>query len=380
MSTEIKAAVAKKSLWGIIVFYLLIAFEIFYMAGPFAVYFYGIYNPILNIFNQSPVLITLNSFFLPHVAVETSSAFINARNHIGGILALGGFIVFLIGACQIYYSKFKRKGAVLNGIYKYIRHPQYVFFAVCGFGLLILWPRYINLLMYITMLFVYYALAKAEEKECEEKFGKSYIEYKNRTNMFFPIKHTLIKNVSLLPKSGGKRVMVILALYVFALIIGFGIAKSVHTHSINSLYTVYSDNFVTVSISRVDNDRIEQIMSIASSNEEVKNMVNMEDGNTLFLNYILPVEWFAAEIPMNGIVYRQGHRSPSSHNNFLYKIIFTSVETRGNENVTGKEILANVMTRSPLLEVWVDLRENMVTQILEIPEEYKYKGIPVAVY
>jgi len=380
MSAKIKAAVAKKSLWGILLFYFLIAFEIFYMAGPFAVYFYGIYNPILNFFNQSPVFITLNSFFLPHVAVETSSAFINARNYIGSILALGGFIVFLVGACQIYYSKLQRKGAVLSGIYKYIRHPQYLFFAVCGFGLLILWPRYINLLMYITMLFVYYALAKAEEKECEEKFGESYIEYKARTNMFLPIKLTFIKNNSSLPKSRGKRVMIFIVLYVFTLIFGFGIAKGVNTLSINSLYAVYSDNFITVSLSKADNIEIEQIMSIALSIEEVKNRVNMADSNTLFLNYVLPAEWFAAEIPMNGIVYRQGHRSQSNYDNNLYKIIFTSVETRGNVTVTGKEILTNVMTRNPLLEVWVDLRENVVTQILEIPENYKYKGIPVAVF
>jgi hypothetical protein len=83
---------------------------------------------------------------------------------------------------------------------------------------------------------------------------------------------------------------------------------------------------------------------------------------------------------MNGIVYRQGHRSPSKYDNNLYKIIFTSVKTKGNVNVNGKEILKNVMTKTPLLEVWVDLNNNKITQILEIPEDYKYKGIPVTVY
>ena len=53
----------KRSFWGALAFYLLIAFEFFYMAGPFAAYFYSVYAPALNFFNRSPALSWLSSFF-----------------------------------------------------------------------------------------------------------------------------------------------------------------------------------------------------------------------------------------------------------------------------------------------------------------------------
>lgn len=52
-----------KVLKGTVLFYLIITFEMFYMAGPFAIYFYGIYNPILKFFNGSPLFSFLNRFF-----------------------------------------------------------------------------------------------------------------------------------------------------------------------------------------------------------------------------------------------------------------------------------------------------------------------------
>ena len=64
--------VVQGSLLGALAFYFLIALEFVYMAGPFAVYFYSIYSPVLNFFNRSPALAWLISFFLPHSARETS--------------------------------------------------------------------------------------------------------------------------------------------------------------------------------------------------------------------------------------------------------------------------------------------------------------------
>jgi len=378
MITKKKNAATKKPLWGVVLFYLLIAFEIFYMAGPFAIYFYGIYNPILNFFNQSPILSILNRFFLPHAARETSIAFINAHNYAGTILAVSGFAVFCIGACQIYYSKFARKGAVTGGIYNFIRHPQYTSFAICGLGLLILWPRYINLFMYITMLFVYYLLAKAEERECIEKFGETYVTYKNKTKMFLPFKFPFIKKLPSLPESKSKKFLVLLCMYISSFIIAFGIARSVNNLAISSLYAIYTEETATISLCEIESDKLAQIISIATSDDEVNAKIRDIDGK--LLNYVLPAEWYAAEVPMNGVVYRAGHLSPSDYDDTLYKIIFTSAEIRGDRNVAGKEILTNVLEREPLVEVWVDLSERSVIQILDIPEVYKYQNIPVAVF
>ena len=380
MAAKKPKQVTKKALWGVVVFYLLIAFEIAYMAGPFAVYFYGVYNPILNFFNQSPVLSVLNNFFLPHAARETSSALINIHEYIGAIFAIVGFGAFCIGACQIYYSKFARKGAVTGGIYNLIRHPQYTSFAICGFGLLLLWPRVINLFMYVTMLFVYYLLAKAEEKECEEKFGQIYMDYKNKTAMFLPFKSSFSKNLPALPKSTGKKAAVLICMYLLALAVTFSAAKGVTAYSVNSLYAVYTENSATISVGEIDADKLAEIIHIALSDNDVESRIDRENGEAKFLNYVLPAEWYAAEVPMNGVEYKAGHRSPSDYDDTQYKIIFTIAEIRENTEAIGKEILTKVLTREPLIEVWIDLKEQSVIQILELPDHYKYQGIPVAVF
>ena len=68
------------------------------MASSFAVYFYSVYKPALNFFNNSPNLAWLISFFMPHAVVETSSVFINLHNIIVAIIALFGFLGFCTGA------------------------------------------------------------------------------------------------------------------------------------------------------------------------------------------------------------------------------------------------------------------------------------------
>ena len=44
---------ARRTFWAVSAFYLLIAFEFFYMATPFALYFYSVYGPGLNISTSS---------------------------------------------------------------------------------------------------------------------------------------------------------------------------------------------------------------------------------------------------------------------------------------------------------------------------------------
>jgi protein-S-isoprenylcysteine O-methyltransferase Ste14 len=183
-----------------------------------------VYRPGLEFLNSHPALGWLSQIFLPHIVIETASPLVNAHNVVGAILALFGFIAFCVGAAQVYYYKLTRKGAVTGGIYNVIRHPQYVSFAICSFGLLLLWPRYIVLVSFVTMLFAYYFLAKLEERECEQKFGQSYIDYKNATNMFLPFRIPGTDRLPALPKSGAKRYIAIFAGYVSVLILSLSLA------------------------------------------------------------------------------------------------------------------------------------------------------------
>jgi protein-S-isoprenylcysteine O-methyltransferase Ste14 len=365
----------KKSIWTISVFYALIALEMLYMAGPFAAYFYGVYSPVLNFFNNNPTLAMLNSFFLPHIARESSSFIINIHEYIGAVLAILGFITFLMGASQIYYHKFLRKGAVTKGIYQHIRHPQYLSFAICGFGLLILWPRVINLLMYVTMLFVYYILAKIEEHECEEKFQQSYIDYKDRTNMFLPL--SVQFSMPSLPKS--LKISIVICVYILSLLTSAVVAKEITNYSINNLYALYADNSAIISLSRITSDKLNKIVEIAIYDKRMQSIIDNRKNEKLII-YVLPSEWYAAEVPMNGLQQGSGHLSPSDYDDTQYKVIVTSVRCRDVQKAMGKHILLQAMEREPLAEAWVDLKKLAVTRLLEIPDNYKYRGIPVAVY
>jgi protein-S-isoprenylcysteine O-methyltransferase Ste14 len=353
------------------------------MASPFALYFYSVYGPGLRFINESPTLAWLASVFLPHIVVESSSILLDLRNVIGGVLGLFGFLAFCLGAGQVYYYKLARKGAVTGGIYNVIRHPQYASLAICGFGLLLLWPRYIVLLSFITMLFAYYFLAKIEERECMEQFGQPYAEYQARTNMFLPFRLPAIDKLPSLPRAGVQRYLSILVVYMVTCIAAIALANGLRTWSLNNLYTIDTAGAVYLSLSKADPNTLKQIIDIALSNPDVSGRIKSEkESNDLkFINYIMPAEWYVSEIPMNPVEgTRGGHFHPARYDRMLYKIIFTRAELRAGQAGEGKGILLNTKKRWPVVEVVVDLSQERVSRIMGPPTTIKYENVPVPVF
>ncbi len=82
-------------------------------------------------------------------------------------------------------EKGKRK-LVTDGVYAYMRHPQYTGFMLLTLGLIVHWATILLLVMWPILAYQYYRLAKIEEKEMEEEFGEEYIEYRKRVPMFIP--------------------------------------------------------------------------------------------------------------------------------------------------------------------------------------------------
>ncbi|OEH85013.1 hypothetical protein BHU72_07450 [Desulfuribacillus stibiiarsenatis] len=383
MSGNNKDATIKGSFWGATIFYVFIAFEFLYMASPFAIYFYSAYNPALDFFNQSVTWSWMISFFLPHIA-KTSIPIFNIIPFIGGFLATLGFLFFCIGAIQVYYYKLAKKGAVTGGIYRYIRHPQYTSFIVCSFGLLLLWPRYIILIMFVTMLFAYYLLARVEERECEAKFGQSYLDYKNKTNMFIPIKFNLFRKIKFAHRPLLARIAVIFAIYIITVIGAIGLARMLDNMTLNSLYTYYTVDAAYISISEIDEQKMKKIIEIVTSNKQVLKMLERtnDEDKTKYLNYILPKEWYVSEIPMKGIDGREGvtpHLSPRDYDRDLYKVIFIKAEIRGETEAIGKDIITRVSNLTPIMEVWVNTASGEVSLVEELTQRF-YINIPVAIY
>ncbi|MFQ5891775.1 MAG: methyltransferase family protein [Candidatus Methanofastidiosia archaeon] len=98
------------------------------------------------------------------------------------LLILLGLIFLALGWRKIH----KTKTLVRDGIYNFCRHPQYLGIYLIIFAFMIQWPTLPTFLMFPILLFMYFRLAKKEEREMEERFGKEYLRYKERAGMFFP--------------------------------------------------------------------------------------------------------------------------------------------------------------------------------------------------
>ncbi len=106
--------------------------------------------------------------------------------HILSYIFIGGGFIMLSSAWEKLYKAQKQHKLATTGLYSRIRHPQYVGFVVIMFGFLLQWPTLVTLVMFPILVFVYARLAKSEEKEMENEFGKQYVEYKKKTPAFIP--------------------------------------------------------------------------------------------------------------------------------------------------------------------------------------------------
>ena len=170
---------------AVAVVYGLVMFEVVIMVSPFAFYFYAAYGPTLKWLNHSAATAWLTGFLLPH-AVFTTSPFLEfLRWDLGRYFFGLGLLAFFVLAAQIYGSKLFGQKLVSSGIYRYIRHPQYLSLGLSAFGLFTMWPRMIIFLLFVGMLFAYYFLARVEERRMLA-IDHTYADYMRGTGMFLP--------------------------------------------------------------------------------------------------------------------------------------------------------------------------------------------------
>ena len=157
--------------------------EMFLMTSPFAAYFYGLYSPLLGLSHTLPWLSWLSEFWLPHVAPGAVASTVFA---LGVTLATTGSILFLTHASYLYWTKFRYRAIATRLLYSRVRHPQYTCLILAGAGFALLWPRFINLILFLAMTGAYYALARSEEARMKRVFPFEYAEYARRKPMFSP--------------------------------------------------------------------------------------------------------------------------------------------------------------------------------------------------
>ena len=369
--------------------YVLILFEMLYMATPFAVFFYSIYEIPLKFLNSSPYTAWMLQTVFPHF-VGTNSFFINFLLRAGWFFMGLGFIIFFIAFVLIYYAKFTKKGAVTNGLYRIIRHPQYTAWTLFGLGISIVWSRIIVWMMFVTMIYIYYLLAKAEEEECLNKFPETYSNYLKQTGMFFPriFKSSILKSSSLKPEinTNLKRFITNLLVMVMTVVLAYGLRN----YTLSHIASVSTANYTAVSVTYMESSQVQKISEWVFNNVDVqKELDSFFSEEDKMILYILPQNWSIEELGMKNT--RDHHAGqtgssmrPSAHGNpqddtpmKKRVIIFLTKLIGGTER---KNILHSIKQQVPKLYVDINLETKTITQINNSLSEGIYGDIPVPLY
>lgn len=105
---------------------------------------------------------------------------------LGYTLAFVGIGFFIQGWRQVHRARGEKR-LVGDGLYAYVRHPQYtgLFLALFGEGV-VHWPTLFSVGLLPLIVLTYAWLARREERQMLAQFGCAYRIYKQRTPMFIP--------------------------------------------------------------------------------------------------------------------------------------------------------------------------------------------------
>jgi len=235
--------------------------------------------------------------------------------------------------------------------------------------------------MFVSMLFVYYWLASKEEKECEEKFGESYLAYKSQTSMFIPGKFSLKFRV--FPEARVKRFAFGLAFYLMVLSVSVGAAFGFRAYSISRLAVHYSENTATISADFLSEKEVRTILEIALADPGVQGRLH-EAANgriNIYLNYIVPTEWYLPDVPLEKIPEGfHGHHQPEDYDRNLFKVLITKAKLSTDSVVSGSDIIKKTFGREPLLVAKVNKANGEVIGIETPPPHVRWGDIPTPLF
>lgn len=385
--------------------YCLIGVEIIIMISPFALYFYSIYGPVLEFFSSSPYLSWTTEFFLPHMTFPNDPVILIISYL--QILLVIGLALFLSAAIPLYYGRFTGRGVVRMSFYAKIRHPQYLFLAISGFGLLLYWPRFIILIMYVTMLYVYYLLARNEEWRMKQEAPGSYEAYMTSTPMFIP------------GEPGGKiyrllfgwirpKWLGILATYCLAVACSVWLAMGIRTYTIKQLPAVEVNAMTVLPVFPRPAEEVRALYEKIASSAQVKPFLQGEIGANL--TYIFPGDFFLTAIVTDEdrrfsddilerfpeVLEWHQHKFKGGLGKFfrifynfirtlgsvatdyhVERFVFVQVSDAGGNLAPPQDIFRLGMKRKPVLLVDVDTEDHRIVSIIIPSGKHKWGAMPM---
>ena len=115
------------------------------------------------------------SIFIP-MNVDTVSFYI------GICIFILGMLLYTIS--MFYFAISEYNQPVTERIYKLSRHPVYLSFFMISLGISIAGASIILSIIAILHFITSYFIAKKEEEQCIEVYGKSYLDYMKKVRMF----------------------------------------------------------------------------------------------------------------------------------------------------------------------------------------------------
>jgi protein-S-isoprenylcysteine O-methyltransferase Ste14 len=292
--TELSKKIAARG--GIIVFFIM-ALEVMIMISPFAFFFYSVFNPILHWLQDCGATRWLTGFFLPHMILPPTM-FLKAVRILGSVLFVAGALTFFVCAFQVYFGKIFKWGVASKGLYGLIRHPQYLALGLWGFGMAILWPRFLVLATLALMLVLYYILARDEERRMLDQFGADYRGYMNSTGMFFPRSVEVWLSAPLRPVQNRVLRHMTIVFLIPAIVLGGGFALRELT--LDSIPFKTRENVTLISILPEDNNVAGKALDEITMNVE-QNRLPFIHSSESYLVYMMPPDYV-----MQGMIANTG--------------------------------------------------------------------------
>ena len=310
--------------WSTLALVGLAALEVIIMMGPFAGFFYATLNfgSFLGFLSGSTWTAWLDGFFLNH-SVVTRSFLLEWQREFGLILEVVGAIGFLLAATRVYGSKMGKRGVATSGLYRWVRHPQYLCLAVAGWGLLSGWPRFLLLGIWITMLFLYAGLARFEERRMRERFGDDYRQFAKSRGSFLPGSpvHRMFE------ASFGRirpRALGWAASFLFCLTMAYslGFALRAHTIASSAIHSDPEDRALIISVWPQPEDWMVKVFEAASGPGMVRDRIR-ENSNDLPVVVTILTPGYG----MKGMYYKPISPRKSTHlgqAGFFHPILYRS--------------------------------------------------------
>jgi protein-S-isoprenylcysteine O-methyltransferase Ste14 len=286
MWKKLKEKITKVTAFASIILFVVVAFEIMIMISPFAFFFYSVFNPIFDWLGQFAATRWLTSFFLPHMILPPT-LFLKTIRIAGSAFFIVGAFAFIVCALQVYLGKLFKWGIADKGLYRYIRHPQYLALGIWGIGMAILWPRFIVLASLSLMFILYYFLAKNEEKRMFNLYGESYEKYMSDKGMFLPkaVERYFSFMNHVVPKTSLKYAVV--SIMIIVIVIGSGFI--LRTITLHSLPFELKANITIVSMLPEDIGRnTKAIQTILNGERDGKILLSTDKD---YLAYLMPADY-----------------------------------------------------------------------------------------